>query len=169
MKVEKFRTWLGNHGAVVLEPTNPWEVIRFKTVNGVSVVYTNKNGHLTFTGESSTAYDFWQQGKHWKPKDRKRQSLKAQKARLATRDGKRCFCCAKAFTLDELTVEHLLSFVHGGTDNHNNLTLVCEPCNIELGSLAVAKKIETIVAHRRLTVAEMKSKRKLEQLGVKDV
>lgn len=157
MKTEKFRTYLGNHGAIVLEPTNVWEVIRFKTVNGVSVVYTNKNGHLTFTGESSKAYEMFEAGKHWKAKDRKRQSLKAQKARLATRDGKRCFCCAKPFTLDELTVEHLLSFVHGGTDNHNNLAIVCEPCNVELGSLSVTKKIEAIIKHRLKTVREIKN------------
>lgn len=146
--VEKFKTWLGKHGAIVMPPTNEWEVIRFKTVNGVSVVYTNKRGDLTFTGESSKAHAAWKSGKPWKAIDRKRQQLRAQKARLATRDGKRCFAHGEKMEFDQLTIEHLLSFSHGGSDNENNLCLVCDPCNKELGNLPITKKIEKMMQLR---------------------
>lgn len=145
---EKFKNWLGNHGAVVLDPTNEWEVVRFRTVGGVSVVYTNKRGDLTFTGESSAAYTAFTANKPWKAINRKRQSLKARKARIATRDGKGCFSCLARLSLEELTIEHLLSFAHGGTDNINNLALFCQPCNTAVGNMSVSKKIEFIIQRR---------------------
>ena len=144
----KFKSWLTKRGAVVLDPTNQWEVVRFKTVNGVSVIYTKANGRLTFTGESDEAYKAYKANKVWKSVDRKRQNLRAHKARLATRDGKKCFCCNAKLGYDELTIEHLLSFSHGGTDNDNNLCLVCKPCNKLLGNLPVAKKVELIMQSR---------------------
>lgn len=139
---EKFKTWLGKQGAEVLPPTNEWEVVRFRTTNGVSVIYTKANGRLTFTGESDKAMSRFEKGESWKIIDRKRQALRQQKARLASRDGKECFFCAvKHGNLDSYTVEHLLSFSHGGTDNINNLCLACEPCNTKVGNWPVVKKI----------------------------
>ena len=139
---EKFKTWLSKKGAVILDPTNPWEVVRFKTVNGVSVVYTNKNGHLTFTGESDAAYKAYTNNRSWKAVDRKRKALKARKAKLAARDGKMCFFCLYKLGFDALTIEHLLSVSHGGSDNDNNLALACDHCNTALGNMPVAKKIK---------------------------
>ena len=148
VKLEKFKTWLSKRGVIILDPTNEWEVVRFKTDNGVSVVYTNKRGTLTFTGESEQAYNAWKAGRSWKPVDRKRKALRAKKAKIAARDGKKCFVHNAKMTFDELTIEHLLSFSHGGTDNINNLALVCDPCNKELGNLPLTKKIEIIIAKR---------------------
>ncbi len=148
-EAEKFKTWLTKRGAVVLDPTNQWEVVRFKTVNGVSVVYTRQNGHLTFTGESEEAYKAYKGNKVWKAVDRKRKAMRAHKAKLAARDGKKCFCCLAKLGFDELTIEHILSFSHGGTDNDNNLCLVCQPCNKLLGNKPVARKIEMIIQRRQ--------------------
>lgn len=145
---EKFKTWLTKRGAVVLDPTNPWEVVRFRTVNGVSVVYTNKHGHLTFTGESEAAYRAYSNNKVWKAVDRKRRALRAKKSKLATRDGKNCFACLAKLGFDELTIEHILSFSHGGTDNDNNLCLLCSPCNKLLGNKPITRKIELIMQRR---------------------
>jgi 5-methylcytosine-specific restriction endonuclease McrA len=142
MNFEKFKTWLGNQGAEVLLPTNQYELVRFKTVNGVSVVYTGKRG-TTFTGESQQAYDLFKQHKGWKVVNRKRRALTQQKARLASRDGKMCFFCeVKPEKLDDLTVEHILSFSHGGTDNINNLALACGDCQVKLGRLSITAKIK---------------------------
>lgn len=146
---EKFKSWLTKRGAVVLDATNQWEVVRFKTVNGVSVIYTRQNGHLTFTGESEEAYKAYKANRVWKAVDRKRQNLRAHKARLATRDGKKCFCCNAKLGYDELTIEHILSFSHGGTDNDNNLCLVCQPCNKLLGNKPITKKIEMMMQRRQ--------------------
>lgn len=148
VKLEKFKTWLTKRGVVLLDPTNEWEVVRFKTDNGTSVIYTNKRDQLTFTGESEQAFNAWQKGRSWKPVDRKRKSLRAKKAKIAARDGKKCFAHNAKMTFDELTIEHLLSFSHGGTDNMNNLALVCDPCNTELGNLPLTKKIEIILRKR---------------------
>lgn len=148
VSLEKFKTWLGKRGVVILDPTNEWEEVRFKTDNGTSVIYSNKRGDLTFTGESEAAYDAWRAGKSWKPVDRKRKQLRAKKAKIAARDGKRCFVHNAKMNFDELTIEHLLSFSHGGTDNINNLCLVCEPCNKELGNMPLTKKIELIIERR---------------------
>lgn len=141
LKIGKFKTWLTKKGAVILAPTNQWELLRFKTVNGVSVIYTNAAGRVTFTGESETAYTAYTKNKSWKAVDRKRQSLRAHKARLAARDGKKCFFCHANLGFDKLTIEHLLSVSHGGTDNDNNLCLACEPCNTTVGNWPVVKKI----------------------------
>lgn len=148
VKLEKFKTWLGKRGVVILDPTNEWEVVRFKTENGTSIIYANKREDLTFTGESEAAYDAWKAGKSWKPVDRKRKQLRAKKAKIAARDGKKCFVHNAKMNFDELTIEHLLSFSHGGTDNINNLCLVCEPCNKELGNMPLTKKIELIIERR---------------------
>lgn len=148
-KMERFKTWLTKRGAVVLAPTNQWEVVRFKTVNGVSVVYTRANGHLTFTGESEKAYQAWKANKTWKAVDRKRKVLRAKKAKLASRDGKKCFACLAKLGFDELTIEHILSFSHGGTDNDNNLCLMCQPCNKLMSNKSITKKIETIIELRQ--------------------
>lgn len=145
---EKFKTWLEKRGAVVVPPTNEWEVVRFKTVNGVSVVYTNKRGYLTFTGESEKAYNAYKNNKVWKTVDRKRKSLRERKARLASRDGKKCFACLNPLGFDDLTIEHLLSFSHGGTDNMNNLALLCDEDQKLLGNKPVAVKIELIIQRR---------------------
>lgn len=161
MKFEKFKNWLENKGAIVLPPTNQWEVVRFKTINGVSVVYTNKHGRLTFTGESDKAYEAYKNNKNWKAVDRKRNVLKQKKAQIATRDGKKCFSCLKKLGFDELTIEHLLSFSHGGSDNLNNLCLLCEPCNKEFGNLPITKKIELIIAKRNSHIGLMNKVRNM--------
>lgn len=147
-KQEKFKTWLSKKGAIILDTTNPYELIRFKTENGVSVVYTGKRG-ITFTGESEEAYDKFMDGKPWKTVSRRRKQLRAKKARLAARDGKRCFAHGEKMNFDDLTIEHLLSFSHGGSDNENNLALVCNPCGDKLGNMPITKKIELMQKLRR--------------------
>lgn len=142
MNVEKFKTWLGNCGAEVLAPTNPYELVRFRTENGVSVVYTGKRG-TTFTGESEQAYNLFKQGKKWRVISRKRQQLTHLKARIASRDGKECFYCGVRFkNLDRYTVEHLLNFSHGGTENINNLALACQPDNLAVGNMSIVEKVK---------------------------
>jgi hypothetical protein len=150
---EKFKTWLTKRGAVVLDPTNEYELVRFRTENGVSVVYTGKRG-ITFTGESEEAYEKFIQGKGWKTVSRRLKQLRAKKARLAARDGKRCFAHGEKMNFDDLTIEHLLSFSHGGSDHESNLALVCTPCGNKLGTLPITKKIELMQKLRREYVSQ---------------
>ena len=157
---DKFKSWLNDQGAVVLDPTNPFELVRFRTENGVSVVYEGKKG-ITFTGESSEAYDKFTDGKKWKTVSRRRKQLRAKKARLAARDGKRCFAHGEKMTFDKLTIEHLLNFSHGGSDHESNLALVCEPCGRLLGNKPITKKIELMQKLRRGYLEKLEKEGKL--------
>lgn len=46
-KGKAFRDWLSANGAQVLEPTNEWELIRFKSDTGTSVIYKDKGSDRT--------------------------------------------------------------------------------------------------------------------------
>lgn len=142
-RLEKFKGYIEKRGAKVLESNNPYEVIRFKIYGELNIIYRNKWGNLTFSGDQcKQAYVKWKDGKNWTPPNRKRQRLTSRKLKLAKRDGLMCFFCGEVFKDTQfLTIEHLLSFRHGGTDNINNLALACEPCNTKLGSKSITEKI----------------------------
>lgn len=139
--VERFSKYIIDRGAIVLPITNPWEVIRFKTIAGTSVIYKNKHGEITHTGESKMAWDAFKGNKPWRAVDPKRKNLKSRKAKLAARDGKKCFYHGEAMSLNDLTIEHLLNKSHGGTDHDSNLCLACEECNRTVGNWALTKKM----------------------------
>ncbi len=139
--VERFSQYLVDRGAIVLPITNPWEVVRFKTIAGTSVMYTNKKGDITHTGESQMAYDAYKGKKAWRAVDPKRKNLKSKKARLAARDGKKCFYHGEALPFEKLTIEHLLNKSHGGNDHDSNLCLACEECNSIVGNWPLTKKM----------------------------
>jgi 5-methylcytosine-specific restriction endonuclease McrA len=40
-----------------------------------------------------------------------------------------CYYCKFAFVIDNLTIEHILPRCLGGTNEPNNITLACAPCN----------------------------------------
>lgn len=138
--IPQFIKWLDDQGAQVLATTNPYELVRFKTVNGVSVVYTGKKGQ-SFTGESEVAYQHWRDKKRWITHDRYRRQMTSLKKKLANRDGEHCFWCGKVDTIDNLTVEHILNKMHGGSDNTRNLSLACPPCQRALGNSPIVEKI----------------------------
>lgn len=140
-ELAKFRAFLEKSGAVLVPPTNQWELVRFRTENGVSIVYTNSRGRLTFTNEAEQAWEKFGRGHGWRSVSRRRQSVTQKKKELAERDGCFCFFCGAAYSVGDLTVEHLLSFSHGGSDNANNLCLACEPCNRKVSNLSVVQKV----------------------------
>ena len=141
LSIDAFKKFLEASGAQMIAPTNEWELLRFRTDNGVSVVYTNKSGTKTFTNEAQVAWDKFVQGHGWRSVSRKRKYLTDKKKQLAERDGARCFFCETEAPAEELTIEHLLSFSHGGKDNLNNLCLACDDCQDKLGNLPVVQKI----------------------------
>lgn len=161
MNAEKFKTWLNACGAEVLLPTNEWELVRFRTVNGVSIVYRNKYEELTFTGESMKAYKLFGDGKRWRVVNRKRAVMNGLKNRIAARDGKKCFFCEYFYKeLAMYTVEHILSFSHGGPDNVNNLALACPPCQKELGNMSITQKILFRDKMLKLSLDELRERQK---------
>jgi len=63
-----------------------------------------------------------------------------KKARLARRDGLRCYLCGDdTLTLDELRVEHKVPHSRGGGDNMHNLGLACRPCDVEKGDMTASE------------------------------
>ncbi len=146
-ELDNFERFLTKRGAVMQPLTNEWEVLRFKTVSGVSVIYKNKAGFLTFTGESLEAFKAYKNKKPWRAVAPRERHEKDIKLRLFVRDGKQCFCCRAKLPKDQLTIEHLLSVGHGGTNNINNLVVMCKPCNLKMGKKPLAIKIKMIADH----------------------
>lgn len=147
-KIDKLITFLKASGAEVLEPTNPHEVVRFRTVNGVSIIYKKKNGCLTFTGEAEEAFEKMLNTSPWRiePKGqvRKRNALRE----VMKRDGDDCFFCHKPTTDKTRTLEHLLAVAHGGNNNPANLVIACEGCNKTVGDLPIIEKIRFRERHQ---------------------
>lgn len=54
--------------------------------------------------------------------------VQARKA-LADLYGSRCVYCGLADYYNNLTIEHVLPRIRGGTDDESNLRLACKPCN----------------------------------------
>lgn len=60
----------------------------------------------------------------------RRPGMKRQiKLKLGERDGHRCNYCRAPFTLDDLTIDHIISLFRNGTNNLDNLQLLCVPCH----------------------------------------
>lgn len=70
---------------------------------------------------------------------RKKDYAKEKKA-LIIRDGKACFYCGNLLESD-VTVEHLISLVSGGTNTLANMVLAHEKCNNEAGNKTIVEKV----------------------------
>lgn len=142
---KRFNEYLELGGAEILLLTNDYEIARFKTINGVCVVYRNKKGKFSFSGDH--ARFSWEQflaGKKWTAQKIFVRTARAKvENKLLRRDGNECFYCAITFT-EEIppTLEHLLSIADGGNNHASNLALCCEACNKEVGDFPIAQKIK---------------------------
>ena len=142
---KKFIEFLTKSGAEILETTNPWEVARFKTANGVCVVYSNSKGRITYSNKyAQEAYAAFVDDRPWIAVSKKeRIKRKSVEQILLERDGSKCFYCGGEFRDDTPpTLEHFLSIANGGGDHLSNLALACEACNQEAGNLAIVDKIK---------------------------
>lgn len=145
-EMEKFRAWLVARGAVIQSPTNPYEILRVDTADGVFVVYQNKKGAQTWPEGIDRIRSAYLDGKNipLSPDQKARRKLRHQIETLAERDGLECWFCENGF-LDadsrEITIEHLVAVAHGGPNHVSNLVLSCPDCNQEAGHLSVAEKV----------------------------
>ena len=150
VKVKKFEKWLSERGATVLKPTSQWELVRFKCGNETSVIYTNKLGKLSFTGSSQVALDNFKVNGSWraaKAATRRKKSISPIVKTLLDRDGDLCFFCMSNLGGD-VTVEHLLSITHGGSNHISNMVLSHRLCNQKAGHLSLMEKINFHVNSR---------------------
>ena len=134
-------TWLRAAGAECLEPTNEWELIRFRAGAQTGIVYRNARDQITLVGPAREALAAFFGGAGWTAGVAiKRARLGPRVAALMERDGPDCWLCGKALG-DDVTQEHLVPVGHGGPNHLSNLVLAHEECNRELGHLSVAEKV----------------------------
>lgn len=149
--VEAFKRFLDARGAEVLVPTNEWEVLRFRANGAVSVIYRNKAGGHTFTGEAVKAFEAYSNNKPWVSEARQRNGrpngVSVKIRTLLHRDGNRCFYCFLPIPPGEESIEHLLPLAHGGTHHLSNLVLAHRPCNTDAGHLPIMTKIKRREEH----------------------
>lgn len=140
---KKFLARVSEAGGEILSPTNPYEVMRFKTRHGVGVVYQNVRGKRTWNQEAQAVRD------HFDTQKKGSLAPVAVKGRrkdagtvnaLLARDGDNCFFCRLPLN-DDITVEHLVSVAHGGPNHISNLFLAHAPCNQRAGHLSAPEKI----------------------------
>lgn len=143
MEIEKFRSWLVTQGAEIMQPTNEFEALRFRSRRGIGVVYTSRRGFSVSGPRVTEAYECMRECKPWaeKGKPAKRTQGSARKRQLIDRDGDLCFYCFKALDND-ITVEHLVAINQGGPDRLENVVLAHSKCNQSAGSLPVIEKIK---------------------------
>lgn len=138
-----FFDFLSANGAEILTSTSKHEVARFKANGVTSVLYCNKKGKLTYTGDFADAYRAFINGQKWEApgKNKARIVKRSPKVRtLLERDGGNCFYCREPLG-DDITVEHLVSRAHGGPNHISNLVLAHGQCNHAAGHLSAAEKV----------------------------
>lgn len=148
-QVSHFENWLRQNGAEVLEPTNQYEVVRFRACNATFILYRNAHGQLSpVYGLLKEILNDYHIGRARLLTPRpKRTQLKGLVPYLLDRDGPECFYCGHP--MDEPTVEHLVSLSQGGLNHLANLALAHAYCNQEAGTLSVVEKVRLRERTRR--------------------
>lgn len=143
-----FRKRLEEAGAEILAPTNPYEVLRFRTSKGVGVIYKGKRGE-TWNAEALAARDHLdaKAGSLAPVAVRGRRRDKATVEALLVRDGDACLFCGKALDGD-ITVEHLVAIAHGGPNHISNLFLAHGACNQAAGHMSAPEKVALAIRSR---------------------
>lgn len=152
-EVKRFKKWLHSQGAEVLQPTNEYELIRYKSKSGIGVLYCGKKGQSVSSAKVSEAITSYKNGSKWndKPNGTYRSAkLSTHKNQLLARDGDCCFYCGKELG-EDMTIEHILSLIHKGSNRLENMALTHSECNRKAGNLSVIDKIALRDSMRNLT------------------
>ena len=152
MKVrDAFRSFIVARGSEVLALTNPYEVERFTTPDGVGVIYKDKSGRLSWVGGAKEAFSAYASGATWRAVAKGKRLLSGRSGAviraILERDGSDCFYCGKPLG-DDMTKEHMFSVTQGGTSHIGNLVLAHDRCNKDVGHLSVAEKCRVAMAAR---------------------
>lgn len=154
-KLTAFKDWLSGCGAEVLEPTNEWEVVRFKSPECTSVIYTNKVGGLRFVGQAEEALKAFSESCPWRAAEatRRRKKLTPEMRTIRERDGDLCFFCQEHVSQDNESIEHLVALTHGGPQHISNKFLAHKKCNGDARHLSAPEKIKI---HTDAAIAKVK-------------
>jgi len=146
--ISVFSMRLKEAGAEILAPTNPYEVLRFRSSKGVGVIYKGKRGE-TWNAEALAARDHLdaKAGSLAPVTIRGRRRDKATVEALLMRDGDCCLFCGVPLEGD-ITVEHLVSICHGGPNHISNLFLAHAACNQMAGHMSAPEKVALAIRSR---------------------
>jgi hypothetical protein len=144
---DKFEAFLTERGAQILQPTNEWEVLRFKTSHGTSIFYRNARDQVTPTGQAMGAWRAFEDNLPWRGAPATKRWLTGKEKTLPIvnalmkRDGTNCFYCSQKMPEDDRSIEHLVPVAHGGPNHLSNLVLAHRKCNTKAGHLSAMDKI----------------------------
>jgi hypothetical protein len=149
--MSQFADYLRAQGISLLNSSdkNAYEVLRFQAMDKVSIIYKNKYGELTYTGDSLDAMLAFCSGKRFVPKPPalNGKQRKTKREQLVERDGTRCFYCGGEMCFEvglpaSASIEHLIGRARGGTEDLSNLVLAHAKCNGDIGDMDLVEKIK---------------------------
>lgn len=145
LNIIKFKNWIEENSGEIEPSTNKYEKIRFRGIE-VGILYKSGKTNNEFT--DITIHEF-KLKKIWsgRPIKMKRDTNKKTKIKIIQRDGCDCFYCGKPLE-DDITIEHLVSLVSGGTNKISNLVLSHEVCNLRAGNMALVNKVKIAIKNR---------------------
>lgn len=146
---QKISSFLIENGAAIIDPTNPYEVMRYKmNGSGVVVIYRKGNGDLNVPDAARDHLKCFEQGRAIERKKRPdKQHKDGLVGRLLDRDGQDCCICGKDLG-EDITIEHWVSIKDGGNNSLANLGLAHEACNRLVDSNPVSEKVKIAMEMR---------------------
>jgi len=142
-RLPDFKDWLREHGCEIQEPSNEYELVRFRSAIGVGVLYIGKGGlscNVPFVADALLLFLNKHQWEVGKIKPKKRFPSPKRKKELLLRDGDCCFYCGRPLNSD-ITEEHLVSVSQQGYNRLDNIVLAHAECNSRAGSMSLMAKI----------------------------
>lgn len=139
-----FKDYLRRHGCEIQEPSNEFELVRFRSPLGVGVLYVGKKGvscNVPFVADALTLFfnkSPWEAGK---AQPTKRSTSPKRKQALLARDGDTCFFCSLPLGSD-ITEEHLVSVAQRGRNHLDNCVLAHYSCNKKAAAMSLIDKIK---------------------------
>lgn len=145
----RIRSWLSERGAEVLEPTNEYEVLRFKAANDTHIVYRGKSDKLTINTATRKILQTFVTNGAWRAQPATARKSVAPKIKtIRERDGDLCFFCGITVSDADASADHLVPITHKGPNHIGNLVLMHTLCNQRAGAMSAPEKIKAHVEWR---------------------
>lgn len=144
-RLTAFKNFLNQSGAEIFSSPNAYEVVRFRTGEGMAVIYRNGKGLLKFVGPVGAPWRAFVSNLPYRAQPRAGRLSSDRReeivAALLDRDGPDCFYCPLPLDPGLATIEHLVPATAGGPDHLSNLALAHRQCNEGAGILSLFEKI----------------------------
>ena len=150
-QLPRLRDYLLCAGSEMLEPSNPYEVIRFRAHGKTYLLYRKDSDVLTWNDDIRAVWQRFLRNEPWAATaktERNRRHRDITVKALLVRDGSDCFFCLDSMEPGEETIEHLVPRAHGGPNHVSNYVLAHQPCNADAGHTSAMEKIKIREANR---------------------